>query len=120
MKRMSDYTGEEAFELWADIIEPVGAIIDDEDVKKFTTGKDLSIQDAAKVILKKHRKEAFEIMRRIDPEINGANILVGLMVLVAELTTGESSRTFFKSAEREKSDGESSGSATASTEGEKK
>ena len=116
MKRMSDYTGEEAFDLWADIYEPVRAISDDKEVKKYTSGKDIDIQEAANVILKKHRKEAFKIMNRIDPDINGANILTGLIIFVAEMTTGESSRTFFKSAGREKSDIESSGSATENTE----
>ena len=116
MKRMSDYTGEAAIELWADIFDPVQVIAEDKEVQKYTTGDSFSVKDAAKVIMKKHKKEAFEILNRIDPEINGANAFMGVIHFVTELVFGENSRTFFKSPEPEKSDTESSGSATENTE----
>lgn len=114
MKRLSDYTGTEAFELWADIFDPVFKIISDDKVKKYTAGKDISVQEASKVILKKYPKEAYAILSRIDPDINGANLFPGLVIFVTEMTLGDSARTFFRSAEPEKSDKEPSGSATES------
>lgn len=118
MKRLSDYKGVEAIELWADIFDDVSTITSDEEVRECTIGKNISIKDAAKVIFRKFPKESYNVLTRIDPEasINGANVFPGLVNFVMELTIGEDSRTFFKSAEQEISAEEPSGSATVNTE----
>ncbi len=118
MKRLSDYTGADAIELWADIFDPISTILTDEDVKRHTSGKSISINDATKVIVKKYPKETFEILGRVNDkeEINGANAFPMLVSLVAELVIGDKASTFFKSAEPVKSDEESSGSATENIE----
>ena len=115
-RALSDYTGSEAIELWADIYEPVSTILADEDVKKHTTGKGISVNDAAKVMLKKYPKEVFEILNRVDEkETNGANVYSKVVTLIIELISGEKVSTFFKSAEPGKSEEEFSGSATENT-----
>ncbi len=121
MKRLSDYTGEEAIEIWADIIDPAMVIIEDEEVQKYTTGKGISIKDAVKVILKKYRKEAMEILNRInDKPLNGASSFPALTVFVSELVFGDNVKAFSRSSEQEKPEDESSGSATGNIkDGEK-
>lgn len=118
MKNLSDYTGEEAIELWADIFDEVTAIITDKEVAKVTTGDGASVKDASKVILKKFPKETEKILTRIDDsDLNGANIFPRLATFVTEMIIGDKANTFFKSAEQEVSEEESSGSATENTEG---
>lgn len=122
MKRLSDYQGAEAFELWADIFEPAMAILNDEDVKKHTTGENIDVWKACMVVMQKHSDEAIEILNRLDPDdpITGAGALPAVANLLVELIAGDSARGFFRSSEPEKPGGKSSGSATENTEdGEK-
>lgn len=116
MKKLSDYQGEEAIELWADLIDPLTEILGDERVKDVVT-KGKSRLDIAKTILKEHKKEATEILLRIDPTpINGLNILLRLIGLLGEMSTSEEIKSFFGFAEQVKTDEESSGLLTANTE----
>ena len=39
MKKLSDYQGEEALELWADLIEPMSEILVDPEMKKVFESK---------------------------------------------------------------------------------
>lgn len=118
MKKLSDYTGKEAIELWADIFEPLSVILNDSDMKDDMTKKSISLMEEAKVVMKKYPNEIYEIIKRIDPEgdINGANVFTKVAVLLAELRYGDRVSAFFSSAEQEISENESSGSATENTE----
>jgi len=79
MKRLSDYKNDEALELWGDIIEPMSAIITDEEVRKtFQSGT--NITTIVKMMLKKHPKEVSKILLRIDPEpFDGVNVIARLV-----------------------------------------
>lgn len=117
MKKLSDYTGKEAIELWADLFDPLTVILTDDEIRKDMTSANVVLMDVAKKTLKKYPDEMFEILGRIDDdEINGANVLNKIIILLAELKYGDRVSAFFNSAEREKSDGESSGSATENIE----
>lgn len=115
MKKFSDYKGDEAIELWADLLEPLNSILNDEDTRKaIAEGKSKLV--IAKAILKNSKKEAVEIMLRIDPEpIDGLNIILRLISLLADIGSNEEIRSFFGFAEAVKMESESSGSATEST-----
>jgi hypothetical protein len=116
MKKLSDYQGDEAIELWADLMEPMAIILGDDKVQKVvTSGKPPMI--IAKEVLKAHRKEAVEILLRIDPEpIDGLNLILRLVALITDIGKNAEVRGFFGFAEQAKTDSESGGSATENTE----
>ena len=118
MKRLSDYEGEEAILLWADIIEPVNVLMNDKEVSKSLSGANPeTLTDIAAKVFKKHPKECAEIIQRVDDdEINGANIYVKFIMFLTEFMFGQKASAFFKSAGREKQESESSGSAMENTE----
>ena len=115
MKTLSDYKGEEAIELWADLIDPLTTILSD---KEFTSGlKGKAKLTIASEVLKKYSHEAEQILLRVDPEpLDGMNMLFRLMALLADIGKNKEVMAFFGSAEQEKEESESSGSAMESTE----
>ena len=116
MKRLSDYKDEEALDLWADLLEPATKILSDKAVTDCINAGIPRIL-IARNILKAHKKEANEILLRIDPEpLNGLNIVIRLVNLLVELGENEDIRTFFVSAGEVKTLNGSSGSPTESTE----
>lgn len=117
-RHLSDYVGEEAIELWADIFEPASDILGDAEVQKYTTGKGIDVNKAAVVIAKKYPKQTYTILERIsEDEVNGANLFARLMAFVFELIAGDKASAFFKPAEPGNSVEEPSGSAMENTEG---
>ena len=114
MKRLSDYTGNDAIELWADILDPLTAILGDGKVRAAIQSK-VSALTIAKVILENRSKEAESILTRIDDTpINGLNILTRLIALLADIGSSDDVKGFFGFAEQEKTVKESSGSPTES------
>lgn len=120
MRKLSDYKGEEAIELWADLLEPLTVILQDvELINGMKEGKPKLI--LAKIMLKNHSAEVYEMLERIDPEpLDGLNILVRLISLLSEMAENESVSAFFGFAGLAKTDSESSGSVTEITEEKKK
>ena len=117
MKKLSDYKGDEAIELWADLLDPLTEILTDEKIKKIVQSGKSKIA-IAKEILRLHKKEAVEILTRIDPEpIDGLNVIIKLMNLLTEIGEDEEVKGFFAFAEQEQTEKESSGSVTENTEG---
>lgn len=116
MKKLSDYKGDDAIELWADLLDPLTTIFTDNEIKGVVQqGKNKII--IAKTLLKKHKSEAVEIMTRIDPEpIDGLNIITRLIALLSEIGENEEIKSFFGYAEEVKTDSESSGLHMVNTE----
>lgn len=116
MKKLSDYQGDDAIELWADLFEPLMQILGDKQVQAVVqSGKPKLF--IAKEILKSHKTEAKEILLRIDPEpINGLNIILRLIALIADIGENDEIKSFFGYAEQEKMGNESSGFAMVNTE----
>lgn len=116
MKRLADYKGEEAIELWADLLEPLTEILTDEEVKKVVQGGG-AVATIVKTILKDHSKAAETILLRIDPEpIDALNIVLRLVALVKEIGQRDEIKSFFGFAAQGKTDNESSGLHTENTE----
>lgn len=114
MKKLTDYKGEEAFELWADLMQPLMTIFQDVGMKKFLDGKH-SYLDMAAGILRDHKSEVAEIFTRIDPEpIDGSNLLGRLLVMLGDLAHDPVIGSFFGLAGPAKTPSGSSGSATES------
>lgn len=118
MKKLSDYVGEEAIDLWLDLLDPLSVIATDKEIKDITrSGKPKIL--IAKMILKAHRKEAIEIMQRIDPApINGLNIIARLVAIISEIGENEEIKSFFGYAEQAKTENGSSISLMENTEAE--
>lgn len=97
--KLSEYKGEEALDLLADIIEPVAEIASDENVRKVADkGNRLEI---VKVIIKDHKKSLIEIMAAIDKtpvEEYKVNILT-LPIKLLEILNDKDLWGFFTSAD---------------------
>ena len=119
MKKLSDYKDEEAIELWADLLEPIGEILGDEEIAEVVRAKK-SKMIIAKTILKSHPKETESVLLRIDPEpLNGVNIILRLMEIITDIGKNEELKSFFGYAEQEKEE-TSSGSVMENTEDDEK
>lgn len=115
MKKISDYQGEEAIELWGDLLEPLAVIFADPEVQLSVTGSG-SILSKAQLILSKHKKEAVQILEKIDPTpINGLNVVSRLVNLILEIKNSGEFQDFFESAAQEKTERVSSGSVMENT-----
>ena len=115
MKKLGDYKDEEAIDLWMDLLDPIGEILQDKEVAKIYKkgGKPIQI---AQEIVKRHRKDATQILLRIDPTpIDGLNIIIRLLDVIMEFERSEELKNFFGSAGTV-TEGASSGNATANTE----
>ena len=120
MKKLSDYKGDEAIELWADLLDPISTILTDEGVRKAVQSGQPKIT-IVKEILKNHKKEAIDVMLRIDPEpIDAINLVLRLAGVVADLGKYPGIKSFFGYAEEGQTDSESGGLPTANTGGAKK
>lgn len=116
MKKLSDYKGDEAIELWADLLDPISAILSDKEVAKIVrSGQNkMSIVNA---ILKSHKADAEKILLRIDPEpLDGLNIVVRLVELLVEIGKQDDIASFFGFAAQATTESEFSGLHTANTE----
>ena len=116
MKKLSDYKDDEALELWADLLDPLTVILTDNKIRKIVQSGKPKIT-VAKEVLKAHKKEAVEILTRIDPEpIDGFNVVLRLVNLLAEIGQNDEIKSFFAYAEQAETDNESSGSPTENTQ----
>lgn len=117
MKRLSDYEGVEAIELWGDLIDDVNVLISDKEVSESLSGSTpATLTQIAGEVMKKYPKEAARIIERIDDdEINGANIFSKFIMFLTEFMSGQKASAFFKSAGPVKRARKSSGSATGNT-----
>lgn len=116
MKKLSDYQGEDAIELWADLLDPMTAILGDPDIAKVLQDSKKPPLLKAKAVLKKYKKEAEAILLRIDPEpLNGLNIIIRLVSILVEAGQDEEVKAFFGFAGQAETASESSGSPTEIT-----
>lgn len=115
MKKLSDYQGSDAIELWADLLDPVTEIMADDQIKALARSK-ASRGDIIKAIMNRHASETEKMLLRIDPEpLDGLNIVTRLLSILADIGSNEDIRSFFAYAGQEKTGRESSGSVTENT-----
>ena len=119
MKRLSDYTGNEAIEIWGDLLDPMMDIFSDQEiVDDIQSDKPMIIP--ARKILKNHSESVAKLLLRIDPTpLNGLNAVVRTVTFISDVGTVDFS-TFFEFAEQGNKDKKPSGSPTESIEGEEK
>ena len=115
MRKLSDYKDDEALDLWMDLLDPLTVILTDEKVREVIKSGQPRIA-IAKELLKLHKKETVEIMLRIDPEpIDGINIILRLVALLADIGSVKEIRDFFGYAAEAKTSEESSSLPTENT-----
>ena len=120
LKRLSDYQGEEALDLWLDLLEPLTVILGDGKASAAIASKK-PIMLVVKDILKEHKKEAVEVLLRIDSTpINGANIVSRMVENISDILKSSEAGSFFGFAEPESAGEKSFGSATENTEADAK
>lgn len=117
MKRLSDYEGDEAIELWADLLEPIARILSNKKIKElYESGAPKVL--LAKEILKQNKKDATEVINRIDPTpFNALTLIARVISILTEIEETEELKSFFDTGEQAKMEDESFGSATENTEG---
>ena len=113
MKKLSDYQGEEALELWADLLDPVAKIIAG---MQGISQKGDSVAMTAGRVIKAFPKEATQILLRIDPTpVNGLNILTRMIAILSDLSSLDGVSDFFE-LQGQMMDAGSSGSVMENTE----
>lgn len=116
MKKLTDYKDDEAIELWADLLDPLTEILTDDKIRDVVQNRKSRI-DIVKTILRLHKKEATEVLLRIDPSpLDGLNIILRLKALVSDIGDNEEIKSFFVSSGQGKTGSESSGLHMVSTE----
>jgi hypothetical protein len=116
MKKLTDYKDDDAIELWCDLLDPLSAILTDAEIRKVVTSGKPKIE-IAKEVLRLHKKEAVEIMLRIDDTpIDGLNIIMRLMALLSDIGQNDEIKGFFGYAEQAQTDSASSGLPMENTE----
>ena len=95
MKKLSDYEGEEAILLWADLLDYITTIFQDKEVLEAVKGGKAKFK-IAEVMLKTHKKECEAILLRIDPTpLNGLNIIIRLVEVIKEVGSDPTIQSFF-------------------------
>lgn len=116
MKKLSDYKGDEAIELWADLLDPLTNILGDQKIQDIIQSGQPKLA-IAKEILKDHKVDAESILLRIDPEpVDGLNIILRLIAVLTDIGEREEIKAFFGYAEQGQTENEFGGSVTESTE----
>ena len=113
MRKLSDFEGEAAIDLWAEVIEYVSTIFSDPKVREHRNDSKINL---AKEILKLHKSEICKILLAIDDTpINGMNIIARVVGILNELDSDPAIKDFF-GMQGQKETKESSGSAMETTE----
>ena len=66
--KLSDYKGEDAIDVLADIIEPISKIFADPDMQKIAKSENPTAIMYVKPMLKNHKREVIEILARLNNE----------------------------------------------------
>lgn len=120
MRKLSDYKGNDAIDLWADLLIPITSIMSDDKIANVVRSG-MPKMTIAQTILKNHKEDAIEILTRISGEpVDGLNVIVQLISVLTEIGQNEAIKPFFGFAEQVSKDKKSSGSVTESTEAEEK
>lgn len=98
MKRLGDYTGDEAIEVVGELLEPMGVIYADEEiVNELQSGK--PIMSVAGKIINRYKKEVKQMIEAVDKaEISGTNVFPRFIAVFSDLTNSPDFENFFGSA----------------------
>lgn len=115
--KLSDFKGEKAIEVFADLLEPMAKILSDKEIVALFQSENVKQIEIVKKLLKAHPKEIVWILAVLDdkdPETYEPNFITLPMKLL-EIINDESVKYLFTSQSQDVSN--VSGSATENTEG---
>lgn len=116
--RLSDFKGEEALDVLADIIEPLANIIADEDIQRLNKQENVPLIAMVKPAIKNHKRDLISILARLEnmseEEYEKTMNLITLPKQVMELLNDEEVKSLFQS--QEKSEMTSSASSSPAME----
>lgn len=113
--KLSDFRGEEAIEVLADIMEPASVIMSDPDVQRMMTHKGNSYIKIASYILREHPKDILNMYEPLTKESKEEATPPKLIRLILDIINDEELRSLFPSQGQDEAL-KSSGSATENTE----
>ena len=113
--KLSDFKGEEALELMADIVEPASQIINDPKTKELRADRPKLIQH----VLKDHAKETLKIYELLYKEDGDKATPISLLNMVVDILADPDLQSLFTS-QGQKSAETPSGSVTENTKDGKK
>lgn len=122
--KLSDYKGEEALDVLADIIEPLANIITDEEIQELSKNPNAPILSMVKPAIKNHKTDLIVVLARLEnmpvEEYRKKMNLITLPKQVLELLNDpEVQSLFFSQEQSEVTSLVSSSSAMENTEAEK-
>lgn len=99
--RLSDFKGEEALDVLADIIEPLTSILSDKEIQELSKKKNTPVMKFVKPAIKNHKKELIEVLARLNrqtvEEYEKEVSLVTLPMQVLELINDPEVQSLFHS-----------------------
>ena len=121
--KLSDFKGEEALDVLADIIEPLTSILSDKEIQALSKKKNTPVIKFVKPAIKNHKKELIEVLARLNrqtvEEYEKELTLITLPMQVLELINDPEVQSLFHSqVESRITSLASSSSATENTEAE--
>lgn len=118
--RLSDFKGEEAIEVFAEIVEPLSKIIGDSEIQELAKKK-ADVVKYVKPALKNHKKDIIRILsilnRKTVEEFENEITLLNLPIMIVDLINDPEVQNLFRSqGQIQLTSLASSGSATENTE----
>ena len=102
--KLSDFKGEEALDVLAEIIEPLTIILADKDIQELSKQKNTPALKYVKPMLKNHKKEVIEVLAILDrktvEEYTASMSLITLPLQVMELINDPEVQNLFSSQEQ--------------------
>lgn len=95
MRKLSEIKGEEALDVLAEILVPITAIVNDEEVRN---GFDTNVAMCVSIALKKHKAEVIDILAAIDgkPKEELDIDLLTLPAVVTEILSDPAVQSLFR------------------------
>lgn len=102
--KLSDYKGEEALDVLADIIEPLAMILSDKEIQELAKQKNVPAIKFIKPAIKNHKKELIEVLARLENEsaeeyAEKVNLLT-LPMQILDLVNDPEVQSLFRSQEK--------------------
>jgi hypothetical protein len=98
--RLSDFKGEEAIEVFAEIVEPLTNIICDEEIQKLAKEKAMTVK-YVKPALKNHKKEIIQVLaclnRKTVEDFEKEITLLNLPIMIVDLINDPEVQNLFRS-----------------------
>jgi len=98
--RLSDFKGEEAIEVFAEIVEPLSMIIGDKEIQELAKNKVMPVK-YVKPALKNHKKEIIKVLsilnRKDEKEFEKELNLLNLPMMIVELINDPEVQNLFHS-----------------------